>query len=68
MIEAYRVSWLAQYLKALIESDLRLSNIWLEGEVSNLTRSSAGHIIERTVMAGAPVTPGRGGRPPAPEQ
>ena len=44
MIEAYRVSWLAQYLKALIESDLRLSNIWVEGEVSNLNRSSAGHL------------------------
>ena len=44
MIEAYRVSWLARYLKELIESDLRLSNIWLEGEVSNLTRSSAGHL------------------------
>ena len=44
MIEAYSVSWLAQYLKALIESDLRLSNIWVEGEVSNLNRSSAGHL------------------------
>ncbi len=44
MIEAYRVSWLARYLKELIESDLRLSNIWLEGEVSNFTRSSAGHL------------------------
>jgi exodeoxyribonuclease VII large subunit len=44
MIEAYRVSWLARYLKELIESDLRLSNIWVEGEVSNLSRSSAGHL------------------------
>ncbi len=44
MIEAYRVSWLARYLSELIESDLRLSNIWVEGEVSNLTRSSAGHL------------------------
>jgi exodeoxyribonuclease VII large subunit len=44
MIEAYRVSWLAHYLRELIESDLRLSNIWVEGEVSNLTRSSAGHL------------------------
>ena len=44
MIEAYRVSWLARYLKELIESDLRLSNIWVDGEVSNLTRSSAGHL------------------------
>ena len=44
MIEALRVSHLATYLKELIETDLRLSNIWVEGEVSNLTRSSAGHV------------------------
>ena len=44
MIEAYRVSWLARYLKELIESDLRLSNLWVEGEISNLSRSSAGHV------------------------
>ena len=43
MIEGYRVSYLARYLKELIESDLRLSNLWVEGEVSNLTRSTAGH-------------------------
>ncbi len=43
MIEAYRVSWLARYLKELVESDLKLSNIWVEGEVSNLSRSTAGH-------------------------
>jgi exodeoxyribonuclease VII large subunit len=44
VIEAVRVSSLATYLKDLIETDLRLSNIWVEGEVSNLTRSSAGHV------------------------
>src|SRR3972149_4086327 len=44
MIEAYRVSWLAHYLRELTESDLRLSNIGVEGEVSNFTRSSAGHL------------------------
>ncbi len=73
MIEAYRVSWLARYLKELIESDLRLSNIWVEGEVSNLTRSSAGHLyftlkdedaqlrcvmFRRADRAGAPVENG----------
>ncbi len=72
MIEAYRVSWLARYLKELIESDLRLSNIWVEGEVSNLTRSSAGHqyftlkdedaalrcVMFRRASGGAPVESG----------
>ncbi len=72
MIEAYRVSWLTRYLKELIESDLRLSNIWVEGEVSNLTRSSAGHqyftlkdeeaqlrcVMFRRAHGGAPVESG----------
>ncbi len=43
MIEAFPVSWLTGYLKELLESDPRLSDIWVEGEVSNLSRSSAGH-------------------------
>lgn len=38
MIEAYRVSWLAAYIKALIQSDLRLSDLWVEGEVSDYKR------------------------------
>ncbi|MBI1886566.1 MAG: exodeoxyribonuclease VII large subunit [Chloroflexi bacterium] len=42
-IEAYTVSRLARYLKELLESDLSLSNIWIEAEVTNLSRSSAGH-------------------------
>src|SRR3990170_5178902 len=44
MIEAYSVSWLARHIKSLIESDLQLTNLWVEGEVSNLSRSSAGHV------------------------
>jgi exodeoxyribonuclease VII large subunit len=44
VIEAYRVSWLAAYLKQLIESDLQLSNLWVEGETSNLSRSQRGHV------------------------
>src|SRR3990170_3714685 len=44
MIEAYSVSRLARYLKDLLDSDLALSNLWVEGEVSNLSRSSAGHL------------------------
>lgn len=44
MIEHYSVSWLARHIKSLIESDLQLTNLWVEGEVSNLSRSSAGHV------------------------
>lgn len=43
MIEAYSVSRLARIIKELLETDLRLSNIWVEGEISNLSRSQAGH-------------------------
>ena len=43
MIEAYTVGRLARLLRELLEGDLRLSNIWVEGEISNLSRSAAGH-------------------------
>ncbi len=40
----YTVSELTQTIKDLLENDVALQGIWLEGEVSNLTRSSAGHL------------------------
>ncbi len=43
MIEAVRVSWLTAYIRALVQGDLRLSDIWVEGEVSSLSRSQRGH-------------------------
>jgi exodeoxyribonuclease VII large subunit len=44
LLDAYPVSWVARYVKELLESDLRLSNIWVEGEISNLSRSQRGHV------------------------
>ncbi len=44
VLDAYPVSAICQYLKELLESDLRLSNMWVEGEISNLTRSQRGHV------------------------
>ena len=38
-----RVGEVAAYLKALLGSDDVLADLWVRGEVSNLTRSSAGH-------------------------
>ncbi len=44
MIQATTVSALARYLKDLIESNLSLTNLWVEGEISNLSRSTRGHV------------------------
>ncbi len=43
MIEPYSVSQLAAYLRELLETDLHLADLWVDGEVSNLSRSTAGH-------------------------
>ena len=44
MLDAYPVSAICRYLKELLESDLRLSNMWVEGEITNLSRSQRGHV------------------------
>jgi exodeoxyribonuclease VII large subunit len=41
---ALSVSELTQYLRALLESDEILQNIWVQGEISNLSRPTSGHI------------------------
>jgi len=44
VIEACSVSWLTRYIKTVFEGDLRLTNLWTEGEISNLSRSQRGHV------------------------
>ena len=44
MLDAYPVSHVCRYLKELLEGDLRLSNMWVEGEITNLNKSPAGHV------------------------
>lgn len=44
---AISVTRLNQYLKGLLESDLNLRNIWISGEISNLTMHGSGHIYLR---------------------
>lgn len=41
--DAYSVSSLTVYIRALFEADLRLQDVWVEGEISNFTRASSGH-------------------------
>ena len=40
----YSVSLVARYLRELLEGDPQLNDLWVVGEVSNLTTSQAGHI------------------------
>jgi exodeoxyribonuclease VII large subunit len=44
VIESRSVSWLARHIADLLAGDLAIQNLWVEGEVSNLTRSQAGHV------------------------
>ncbi|MCJ7490669.1 MAG: exodeoxyribonuclease VII large subunit [Dehalococcoidia bacterium] len=43
-MEVYSVSRITTYLRELLETDPHLADIWVSGEVSNLTRSTAGHL------------------------
>ena len=43
-MEVYTVSSITTYLRELLETDSHLADIWVSGEVSNLTRSTAGHL------------------------
>ncbi len=43
-MQIYAVSQITTYLRELLESDLRLGDLWVSGEVSNLVRSAAGHL------------------------
>ena len=40
----YSVGQLLTYLRELLESDVFLSDVWVGGQIVNLTRSQAGHI------------------------
>lgn len=42
-IEIFTVGELTKYIKNLLESDRKLSNLWVRGEISNLTRHASGH-------------------------
>ena len=39
----YSVSQITRYIKSLLQSDIMLQDVWVEGEVSNLTLAASGH-------------------------
>lgn len=44
MSRSWSVSEVNAYLKELMEADANLQNLWVEGEISNLSRPSSGHL------------------------
>ncbi len=50
---AYTVSDLTRYLRVLLELDDVLNDVWVQGEVSNVSRPSSGHIYFTLKDAGA---------------
>jgi exodeoxyribonuclease VII large subunit len=53
--EAYTVSDLTRYIREMLESDYRLQDVWVQGEVSNLSRPGSGHVYFSLKDAGAQI-------------
>ena len=49
----WSVTRLTRYLRDLMESDLQLQNLWVQGEISNLSRPSSGHMYFTLKDSGA---------------
>ncbi len=49
----WTVSSLTKYVRDLLESDVALQDVWVEGEISNLSRPASGHIYFTLKDAGA---------------
>ena len=53
--EAVTVSELTRYIREMFELDYRLQDIWVQGEVSNLSRPSSGHVYFTLKDSGAAI-------------
>jgi exodeoxyribonuclease VII large subunit len=49
----WTVTTLTRYLRELLESDPRLQGIWVQGEISNLSRPASGHLYFTLKDSGA---------------
>jgi exodeoxyribonuclease VII large subunit len=49
----WTVSTLTRYLRQLLESDAGLQDVWVQGEISNLSRPASGHIYFTLKDSGA---------------
>jgi exodeoxyribonuclease VII large subunit len=53
LLQTWTVSGLTDYVKDLLEFDPELQDVWLRGEISNLTRAASGHLYFTLKDAGA---------------
>jgi exodeoxyribonuclease VII large subunit len=51
--QVYSVSDLTAYIRAVLESNENLANIWVSGEISNLSKPASGHIYFTLKDSGA---------------
>lgn len=42
---AYKVSKILEYMRDLLEEDMLLCSLWIEGEISNFVRHTSGHLF-----------------------
>jgi exodeoxyribonuclease VII large subunit len=49
----WTVSTLTKYIRDMLESDATLQDVWVEGEISNLSRPASGHVYFTLKDAGA---------------
>lgn len=52
-VPRWTVSELTRYLRRLLESDLALQDVWVSGEVSNVSRPASGHLYFTLKDSGA---------------
>jgi len=53
--ETVTVSELTRYIREMFEVDYRLQDIWVQGEISNLSRPSSGHVYFTLKDSGAAI-------------
>ncbi|MGE5073006.1 MAG: exodeoxyribonuclease VII large subunit [Anaerolineae bacterium] len=51
--QEWTVSSLTRYIRDMLESDISLQDLWVQGEISNLSRPASGHIYFTLKDAGA---------------
>jgi exodeoxyribonuclease VII large subunit len=53
--ESITVSELTRYIRQMFELDYRLQDVWVQGEISNLSRPSSGHVYFTLKDSGAAI-------------